>query len=97
MEEWFADKVTIKENVYSFHWDGEDRSAKIAHKKDNHLIKFKWLDEGDDGFVEFEIITDELTSDVALLVTDFCYDDEKKETQQLWNTQVHNLMHIVGS
>jgi uncharacterized protein YndB with AHSA1/START domain len=97
LEEWFADKVTVNENVYGFHWDGEDRKAKIAHKRENQLIKFKWLEETDDAFVEFEIITDELTNDVALLVTDFCYDNEKKETQQLWNTQVHNLMHIVGS
>lgn len=97
LEEWFADKVTIRENNYIFHWDGEDRKAKITAKKDNSMVKFQWLEEDQDTYLEFNIVTDELTNDVSLMVTDFCMENEKKETQQLWNSQVHDLMHIIGS
>lgn len=97
LEEWFADKITIKQNVYTFHWDGEDRQAKISHRKENVIIRFDWVGEQEVTFLEFEIVTDELTNDVSLMVTDFCFENEKKETQQLWNSQIHDLMHIVGA
>ncbi|MEZ5107982.1 MAG: START-like domain-containing protein [Bacteroidia bacterium] len=41
--------------------------------------------------------TDELTSDVALMVTDFAADDDVEETQRLWESQIQNLRHIIGS
>ena len=97
LEEWFADKVTIKDGNYIFHWDGEERKAKIIAKKDNQFIKFNWINEDQDTYLEFNIVTDELTNDVSLMITDFCLESEKKETQQLWSSQIHDLMHISGS
>ncbi len=99
LEEWFADKVTIREGDFIFHWDGTEQRAKIVNKKENSVIRYKWVtdDKKDDSFFQFEIVQDEITSDVALIITDFADDDEKEANSLLWNSQIHNLMHIIGS
>lgn len=99
LEEWFADKVVVSDGDYIFHWDGTEQRAKIVAKKENQLIRFKWVseDKKDDTFFQFEIVQDELTSDVALIITDFSEEDEKEANSLLWNSQIHSLMHIIGS
>ena len=99
LEEWFADKVTIREGDYIFHWDGQEQRAKIVSKKDNQLIRYKWVtdDKKDDSYFQFEIVQDEITGDVALIITDFALDDEKEANMLLWDSQIHNLMHTIGS
>jgi len=99
LEEWFADKVTIREGDFIFHWDGSEQRAKIVNKKDNLLIRYKWVtdDKKDESYFQFEIQQDEITGDVALIITDFASDDEKEANKLLWNSQIHALMHIIGS
>lgn len=99
LEEWFADKVNIREGDFIFQWEGSEQRARIVSKKDNQMVRYKWVDDEikDDTFFQFEIIQDEITSDVALIVTDFATEDEKEEEILLWNSQIHNLMHHIGS
>lgn len=97
LSEWFADDVTVKDGVYTFKWTGTETKAKMVHKRDNQLVRFKWIDDPDDSFIELEILTDDLTSDVALLITDFSAPDDQEETRRLWDTQIHNLRQIIGS
>ncbi|HNQ62038.1 MAG TPA: START-like domain-containing protein [Bacteroidia bacterium] len=101
LEEWFADKVNIREGDLIFTWEGSEQRARIVSKKDNQMIRFKWIDEtdqvDDDTYFQFEIVQDEITSDVALIVTDFSTPDEKEEDMLLWNSQIHSLMHHIGS
>ncbi|REJ80340.1 MAG: SRPBCC domain-containing protein [Bacteroidetes bacterium] len=99
LEEWFADKVNVRNGDLIFIWEGSEQRAKIVAKKDNQMIRFKWLDDDsqDETYFQFEIIQDEITSDVALIVTDFSEPDEKEEDILLWNSQIHNLMHHIGS
>ena len=97
LSEWFADDVTIRDGVFTFKWSGSESKAKIIHKRDNQLVKFKWLDDSDEGYFEFEILTDDLTSDVALVITDFAVPEDLDESKRLWNTQIHNLKQIIGS
>ena len=97
LAEWFADDVTVKDGVYTFHWEGDESRAKMANKKENVVVRYKWLDVKDDSYIEFEIQTDDLTSDVALMVTDFVFPDEKEETHRLWESQVLALRHLIGS
>ena len=96
LSEWFADDVTFKDGVYTFTWTDSESHAKIAHKRDNQLVRFKWLDEGEEGYFEFDIVTDDLTSDVALMITDFAEPDDQEEVMRLWEAQIHNLKQIVG-
>src|SRR6185436_6804098 len=97
LEEWFADNVSVKDGVYTFKWEGSESKAKMVHKRDGQMVKFKWLDDPDDAFIEFEILTDDLTSDVALLITDFALPEDKEESERLWDTQIHSLRQIIGS
>jgi uncharacterized protein YndB with AHSA1/START domain len=99
LEEWFADKVTIRDGDFIFHWDGTEQRAKILNKKENQVIRYKWVtdDKKDETYFQFEISQDEITGDVALIITDFAEEDEKEANSMLWDSQIHTLMHIIGS
>lgn len=99
LEEWFADKVVIREGDYVFYWDGSEQRAHIVSKKENQLIKYKWVtdDKTDDSFFQFELVQDELTNDIALVITDFAYENEREESIRLWESQIHELKHHIGS
>jgi hypothetical protein len=97
LSEWFADDVSIKDGVYTFKWEGSESKAKMVHKRDGQMVKFKWMDDPDEAFFEFEILTDEMTSDVALMITDFAAPEDIEETNRLWDTQIHALRQIIGS
>ncbi|MEO0311576.1 MAG: hypothetical protein RIQ89_1233 [Bacteroidota bacterium] len=98
LESWFADKVNVRDGDFIFVWDGSEQRAKIASKKENVFIKFKWVgtDSDDDTFFQFEIVTDEITGDIALVVTDFALKTELEENKMLWESQIENLVHTLG-
>lgn len=102
LEGWFAEKCNSRDNIFTFEWEGTVEKARLISKKDNQSARFKWLEDPkaktkDDSYFEMEILQDEITGDVALIVTDFATDDEKEEDVMIWESQVHELMHIVGS
>ncbi len=96
---WFANDVIIKDKIYSFFWDGHKQDAKLLKKKDNQYIRFKWADDDEaESYFEFKIQIDEMTQDVALIVTDFAEDeDEKEEQTNLWTKQIAQLKRAIGS
>lgn len=97
LSEWFADDVNLKNDNYSFVWDGSEQFAEILSKKDNKHIRFKWLeDENDDAYFEFRIQKDELTGDTALMITDFADEEEKDDAIDLWDSQIAELKHAIG-
>jgi len=99
LEGWFADKVTMNNGDFIFHWGETEQRAKVVNKKDNQLIRYHWMndDKKDETYFQFEVQQDEITGDVALIITDFTTTDEKEEDTLLWNSEVHELMHIIGS
>ena len=96
---WFADDVDIKDKMYTFYWDGSEQSAKLQKKEMNESIRYKWIDDdSSEGYFEFLIQIDEMTQDVALIVTDFAEDeDEKEEQTNLWTKQIDQLKRAIGS
>lgn len=101
LSEWFADDVNVQGNQYIFIWDGAEEYAKVINKKENKYIRFKWTDsEGNNGddksFFEFRINIDELTGDVALLITDFAEENEINDSMELWDSQISELKHVLG-
>jgi len=94
LAEWFADDINIRGNIYTFIWEGTEQQAELVTKKENQLVKFKWVD--DDEYFEFRIRRDELTGEVALIITDFAEDDEKDDTVDLWDSQISELKHALG-
>lgn len=94
--QWFADNVNSRGELFTFMWDGSEEKAKLISKKTNQVVKFKWVDQEDDSFFELKIQIDDLTQDVALLITDFAYEDELDEAKLLWEAQVSDLHAIIG-
>lgn len=96
LSEWFADDVKIKGKKYTFVWEGSEQSAEMTLHKENKLVRFSWLDE-EDVYFEFKITQDELTGDVSLIIIDFAEEGEMQETEGLWDAQVADLKHMLGS
>jgi uncharacterized protein YndB with AHSA1/START domain len=96
LAEWFADDVRVQGNNFTFFWEGSEQTAEIVLRKENKMVRFHWIDE-DSSFFEFRITQDELTGDVSLIVVDYVGDDEQQETKELWDTQIADLKHILGS
>lgn len=96
LSEWFADDVKVKGKNFTFVWEGSEQTAEMTLHKENKLVRYSWLDE-EDSYFEFRITQDELTGDVSLIIIDFAEEDELKETEGLWDTQVADLKHMLGS
>ena len=99
LSEWFADNVNSRGELFTFIWDGSEEKAKLITKKSGERIKFRWLiDEDDSGyFFEIRIHVDDITKDVSLMVTDFAEEDEVEEAKMLWENQISDLKHVLGS
>src|SRR6185436_16653983 len=81
LEGWFSEKCNSHDNIFTFEWEGTVEKAKLVSKKENQSVRFKWLEDAnakvkDDSYFEMEIMQDEITGDVALIVTDFTTDEE---------------------
>ncbi|MDB5090042.1 START-like domain-containing protein [Mucilaginibacter sp. OK098] len=97
LTQWFADDVSVRDQVYTFTWDGEQQMAKLIAIKENKLVKFRWMDDDPTYYFEMEIIQDELTSDVALSITDFATDDTMGERRLIWDNQIKYLISTLGA
>ena len=97
LSNWFAENVNLRGDIYTFMWDDDKEQAKLVTKKDNHFIKFKWMDDEDeDTFFEFKIEIDDLTKDVALMITDFAEKEDVESAKQLWESQIDELHGVLG-
>ena len=46
LETWFADKVSVKDKIYTFQWGKtEKREAEVTNIRSNSFIRFHWLDD----------------------------------------------------
>ncbi len=98
LAEWFADDVKVKDNIYTFVWEGIEEQAELISKKDLSYVRFRWLEsENEEAYFEFKLLTQDLTNEIALIITDFVLEDEKEETIELWESQVNNLKYILGA
>ncbi len=97
LTQWFADDVSVRDQVYTFTWDGEQQKAKMMASKENKLVRFKWVEDEPQCFFEMEIIQDELTNDVALSITDFATEDAITERKAIWDNQIEYLVSGLGA
>ena len=100
LSEWFADDVTVRDDIYSFEWDGSIEEARLLQKKMNSKMKFKWLEDeenGDDYYFEINFEVDSMTSAVSLKVIDFSEADEIESSKMLWEQQINDLKRIIGA
>jgi uncharacterized protein YndB with AHSA1/START domain len=100
LSEWFADNVNSRGEFFTFIWDDSEEKARISSKKTGEKVKFRWVDENNndsDYYFELRILVDEITKDVSLMVVDFAEEDDIQESKQLWENQVSDLKHVLGS
>lgn len=98
LSEWFCDDVNIRNGIFTFIWDGQLQQARLLKTIDDQLVRFQWVDKTDGSYFEFKIQKDDLTNDIALIVTDFAENvSERESSKRLWQSQVEKLMHIIGS
>ncbi len=100
LSEWFADNVNSRGEIFTFIWDDSEEKAKLVSKRSGERVKFRWLDE--DGadteyFFELKIMEDDITKDVSIVVVDFSEEDEMDESKLLWENQISDLKHVLGS
>jgi hypothetical protein len=96
LKEWFADKIEVSGNIYTFHWGDTSQTAKLMCIREGYFVRFHWMDDNEKTFFEFKIDIDELTNDITLVIFDFCLPEEKQDTIELWNNQVSQLKRIAG-
>jgi hypothetical protein len=98
LSEWFADNVNSRGEIYTFFWEGSEEQAKQILFSNDEKVRYKWLEEEDESiYFEFRLVVDELTNDVALIVTDFAEPDELEESKMFWENQIDNLKHQIGA
>ncbi|MGL2987660.1 START-like domain-containing protein [Flavobacterium sp. RSSA_27] len=100
LAEWFADDVNSRGEFFTFIWNDSQEKARLASKKTGEKVKFRWVDDKNkdtEYFFELHILEDELTRDVSLLVIDFAEKSEITEASQLWENQISDLKHLIGS
>ena len=100
LSEWFADNVNSRGEFFTFMWNGSQEKARLTSKKSGEKVKFRWLDDLDkdtDFYFELRIIEDEITKDVSLMVIDYADEDEVEEARRLWENQISDLKHVIGS
>jgi len=97
LSEWFSDNVNSRGELFTFIWDGSEEQAKLLSKKNGERIKFRWLEDDEDGatyYFEIRIQVDEITKDVSLMITDFAEEDEIEEGKMLWANQIYSIISL---
>jgi len=97
LQEWFADKVDERDNVFFFSWNGSSQKAEVLDSQEEKYIRFHWLDAPKEEYFEFSIEKSEITNQTILVVKDFAEKKEMKDQSMLWDYQVKDLFHRIGS
>lgn len=97
LQEWFADKVDEKDDVFSFVWNGSADKANVLEREQDKFIRFHWSHTPDGEFFEFRIDKSEITNQTILVISDFAEKKEIKDQSMLWDYQVKELFHRLGN
>jgi len=97
LQEWFADKVDEHDGVFTFGWNGTEDKADVLDKEEEKFIRFHWTHAHKDEYFEFAIEKSEVTNQTILIVKDFAEKKDIKDQSQLWEYQVKDLFHRLGS
>jgi uncharacterized protein YndB with AHSA1/START domain len=97
LQEWFADKVDERDGQFSFSWNGTEDKAELIDSEEDKFVRFRWDYMGKDEYFEWRIDKSEVTNQTILVISDFADKKEIKDQSQLWEYQVKELFHRLGS
>lgn len=97
LQEWFADSVDERDGIFCFSWNKSEERAELVEKEENKFIRFHWLNNPKDEYFEFMIERSEVTNQTILIIKDFADKKDIKDQSQLWEYQIKDLFHRLGS
>ena len=86
-----------RDNIFSFEWNGAADKAELLDKEEDKFIRFRWMHLPKEEFFEFKIEKSEVTNQTILIVKDFAEKKDIKDQTRLWDYQVKELFHRLGS
>jgi hypothetical protein len=98
LSEWFAEKVNVDGDLFSFFWNNSESKARLSAMKDIKLVRFEWIgmENEESNYFEFRINVEELSGSLALIITDFSEPEEKEDAIYLWDSQINDLKRALG-
>ncbi len=97
LQEWFADKVDERDQVFSFTWSGSTDRAQVLESELDKSIKFHWLHAPKSEYFEFRIEKAEVSNQTILQIRDFAEKKDIADQKRLWDFQVNDLKHRLGN
>ena len=97
LQEWFADKVDERDQVFSFTWNGTTDKAQVLESELDKSIRFHWLHAPKNEYFEFRIEKAEVSNQTILQIRDFAEKREIPDQKRLWDFQVNDLLHRLGN
>lgn len=100
LADWFCDDVNVKDDIYSFEWDGYIEQARLLSLKKGQAIKWQWIEdeeEGIDTYFGFRYHIDPLTNAVILTISGSSTEEDMKEAKALWEQHVSDLRRLIGA
>jgi hypothetical protein len=97
LSEWFADKVDERDGIIYFGWNGSYEKAELLEQEEDKYVRYHWMNAPKEEFFEFRIEKSEITNQTILIVKDFAEKKEIKDQSRLWDYQVKDLFHRLGS
>jgi uncharacterized protein YndB with AHSA1/START domain len=97
LQEWFADHVDERDGVFTFGWNGTEETANMVEQEQDKFIRFQWSHAPKGEYFEFAIDRSEVTNQTILIIKDFAEKKDIKDQSQLWEYQVKDLFHRLGS
>jgi len=96
--EWFADQVNVDGDIFIFYWNSSESKARLSALKENKMVRFEWIgmEHEESNYFEFRINLEELTNELALIITDFAEAEEKEDAIYLWDSQINDLKRALG-
>ena len=96
--EWFADRVNVDGDIFIFYWNSSESRARLSVLKENKMVRFEWIgmENEESNYFEFRINLEELTNELALIITDFAEAEEKEDAIYLWDSQINDLKRALG-
>ncbi len=96
LSEWFADDVSVKNEVYTFKWNGHVQSGMIKIDRKALIVKIIWIDD-DKEYLEFRLEKSNMSKDLTLYITDFIDEDEDiDDLKNLWESSIDKLKTKLG-
>ena len=97
LQEWFADQVDEHDGLFTFGWNGNEEQAQVLEQEEDKFIRFHWTHAPKTEYFEFYIDKSEVTNQTILIIKDFAEKKEIKDQSQLWEYQIKDLFHRLGS